>query len=151
MTDYPLGPPLELLRRLWRLEHGLEQLSRRMERRLGITGPQRLILRCVGKYPGLAAGQLASLLHLDRGTVSATLRRLEQRGLLERRRDPRDQRRVLLGLTAAGRDLDRPSAGTVEHAVEHLLASLGPREVARFGALIDQFAALVEAEAPEEP
>lgn len=147
-VEYPLGPALTLLRRMWRLEHALEQLSSRMERQLGVSAPQRLALRCIGKYPGLTAGQLARMLHLDPGTVSAMLRRLEKRALIERRRDPRDKRRVALGLTPSGRALDRATEGTVEHAVERLLAAIEPQQAERFGRLLDQFTALVEDEAP---
>jgi len=135
---YLLGPALEFLQHLWRLNHALERLSSRMERRLGITAQQRLVIRCVGKYPGMTAGQLARVLHLDPGTVSAALRRLEHKGALARRRDPRDMRRVTLGLTATGRALDRPATGTVEHAVGRLLDSAGSREVSATTALLSQ-------------
>jgi len=129
-VDYPLGPALDFLQRLWQLDHALEALSSRMQKRLGITAQQRLMLRCIGKYPGLAAGQLAVLLHLDPGTVSAALSRLELKGLLERRRDPRDPRRASLGLTAAGRALDRPAQGTAEDAVARLIANVDPQDLA---------------------
>jgi MarR family transcriptional regulator, organic hydroperoxide resistance regulator len=79
------------------------------------------VIRCVGKYPGMTAGQLATVLHVDPGTVSAALRRLEDKQLIERRRDPRDKRRVTLGLSAQGRALAQPSPCTVEHAVERLI------------------------------
>lgn len=147
-VEYPLGPALEFLRRLWRLDHALARRSRRMELELGVTAPQRLVLRCIGKYPGLTAGQLARLLHLDPGTVSAALRRLEARRLLVRRRDPRDRRRVVIGLTRAGRALDVSAPGTIEHAVERLLADLSPAAIARFTALVERFTALVEDDAP---
>lgn len=122
---YPLGDALEFLERVWRLNHAMQRCSNRMSRDLGLTGPQRLVVRCVGKYPGLTASQLAAILHLDRGTVSAALNRLEDKGLLERRADPRDGRRVTLGLTAEGRLLDRPTEHTIESAVEHLLRVTG--------------------------
>lgn len=134
----PLGPALEFLQHLWRLNQALERLSSRMERTLGITAQQRLVIRCVGKYPGMTAGQLARVLHLDPGTVSAALRRLEGKGVLARRRDRRDKRRVTLGLTAKGRTLDRPAAGTVEHAVERLLGSAGNKQVDATTALLSQ-------------
>lgn len=121
---YPLSPALSFLERLWALNHALEKLSGVMSERLGVTAQQRLIIRCLGKYPGLPAGQLASLLHVDPGTVSAALRRLESKGLIERRRDPRDQRRTSLGLTAKGRELDRATPGTVESAVEQLMVDV---------------------------
>ena len=143
---YPLGPALEFLQHLWRLNHALERLSSRMGRTLGITAQQRLIIRCVGKYPGMTAGQLACVLHLDPGTVSAALRRLEDKGVLARRRDPRDRRRVTLGLTTRGRALDRPAAGTAEHAVERLLATARSLEVGATTALLSQLIILLEHE-----
>lgn len=142
-ASYPLGPALDFLQRLWQLNHALEKVSSRMEKRLGVTAQQRLILRCVGKYPSMTAGQLASLLHVDPGTVSAALRRLESKGLLERRRDPRDKRRASLGLTAKGRALDRPAAGTVEHAVERLLEGAHADELASMVKIVDQLAGLL--------
>jgi len=139
----PLGPALDFLQRLWRLSHGMERLSSRMERRLGVTSQQWLILRCVGKYPGLTAGQLANLLHVDPGTVSAALRRLEAKGLLERRSDPRDRRRAALGLTAKGRALGGPARGTVEASVERLLQTAPPEEVTSLARVLDRFAGLL--------
>jgi DNA-binding MarR family transcriptional regulator len=127
--ELPLNPALSFLQRVWELNHALERLSNQMERRLGITAPQRFIVRCVGKYPGMTAGQLATILHLDRGSVSAALRRLEQQGILKRRRDPRDGRRVTLGLTPKGRSLDVAQSGTVESAVVHLLESSSKAEI----------------------
>jgi DNA-binding MarR family transcriptional regulator len=127
--ELPLNPPLSFLQRIWELNHALERLSNQMERRLGVTAPQRFIVRCVGKYPGMTAGQLAMILHLDRGSVSAALRRLEKQGILKRRRDPRDGRRVTLGLTPKGRSLDVSRSGTVESAVVHLLESSSKAEI----------------------
>lgn len=118
---YPLDPALDFIRHVAELNRALERLSSRMDRTLGVTAQQRLVLRCIGKYPGITAGQLAYVLHLDAGTISASLRRLEHRRLVERRHDPRDRRRVVLGLTGKGRELDRPTVGTVENVVEQLL------------------------------
>ena len=129
-SDYPLGPALEFLQQLWMLNHALEKLSARMESTLGVTAQQRFLLRVVSRYPGIGAGQLARLLHVDPGTVSAALARLESKSLLERRRDPRDKRRAALSLTRAGRALDQPLDGTVEDAVASWLRTLPPDELA---------------------
>jgi MarR family transcriptional regulator, organic hydroperoxide resistance regulator len=143
-ASYPLGAALEFLRSLWRLNHALEKLSSRMDQRLGVTAQQRLVIRCVGKYPGVTAGQLATLLHVDPGTASATLKRLEEKRLIERRRDPRDRRRVALGLTDRGRQIDRPTPGTIEDAAERLLAQNTAADVAGMAALIERFVVLLE-------
>jgi DNA-binding MarR family transcriptional regulator len=118
----PLGEALELMRRLWALNHELERMSGRMSRVLGITAQQRMVLRIVGRFPGIMSGRLSELLCVDAATVSTTMARLEKRGLLRRQRDPRDGRRVSVALTAAGRALDVPTTGTIEAAVETALA-----------------------------
>lgn len=142
---FPLGPALDFLQRLWRLDQALERLSSRMERRLGITAQQRLIVRCVGRFPGMTAGQLAGLLHVDPGTVSTSLGRLEARDLVVRRRDPNDSRRVALGLTAKGQALALPTTATVEDAVEELLAMTPPDELAQAVSIIERFTSLLQA------
>ena len=141
---FPLGPALDFLRRLWRLDQALERLSSHMEQRLGITAQQRLIVRCVGQFPGMTAGQLAGLLHVDPGTISAALRRLEAKDLVARRKDPRDSRRVALGLTARGRALDVPTPDTVEDAAEELLATTQTRDLENAISLIERFTALLQ-------
>jgi DNA-binding MarR family transcriptional regulator len=144
--DFPLEPTLKFMQKLWQLNHALEKLSSRTEATLGVTAQQRMIIRCVGKYPGMTAGQLATLLHLDPGTISAAVRRLEQKRLVERRRDDRDRRRVTLGLTARGRSLDRPAAGTVEHAVETLLRTTDAGALVTTREVLDALARLLVAE-----
>ena len=128
-TDFSLDPGLAFLQGLWELHHALELRSTTMERRLGITAQQRFVLRCVGKFPGMTAGRLARVLHLDPGTVSATLRRLERQKLLQRGRDPEDGRRVVLRLTEAGRAMARHRAGTVESGVIRLLEVSSKQEI----------------------
>jgi MarR family transcriptional regulator, organic hydroperoxide resistance regulator len=142
--DYPLGDALDFLRRLWRLNHALEKLSSRINQRLGVTAQQRLVIRCVGRYPGVTAGQLAGLLHIDPGTASATLKRLEEKRLIERRRDPRDKRRVALGLTARGRQIDRPTEGTPESAAQRMLAEMTDAEAIRVTTTLERFTKLLE-------
>lgn len=141
-----LSPALEFMEGVWRFNHALERASLRMEATLGVTAQQRLIIRCVGKYPGMTSGQLATLLHLDPGTISTSLGRLERKGLLQRRQDHRDKRRVILGLTAAGRALDIPMPGTVEHVVERWLASASAEETAAARRMLDKLAELLTEE-----
>ena len=125
----PLDDAHRFLRLLSELNHAIETCSKQMALRLGITFQQRTALRLVGRFPGITAGKLAETLHVDRGTLSATLGRLESKGLLERRPDPKDRRRVRLGLTSRGRALDVPQAGTVERAVERTLSSVASEQL----------------------
>src|ERR1700681_130025 len=97
-------------------------MSKRMEARLGVTGPQRLVLKIVGRFPGLSAGDLAHIVQLHPSTITGVLQRLVGRGLLVRERDPEDNRRVRLRLKARARSFTRASqGGTVEWAVTRAL------------------------------
>jgi DNA-binding MarR family transcriptional regulator len=119
-----LGEVLEFMRLLWAVDHGLQSTSKRMEASLGITGPQRLVLRLVGRFPGITAGNLAQILHVHPSTLTGVLKRLEKRGLLERKSDPLDGRKALFALTEPGRALDVPSTGTVEASVQRVLSRM---------------------------
>ncbi len=119
-----LGPVLDFMRALWALDHALQSASKRMEARQGVTAPQRLVVRIVGRFPAISAGEVAEILHLHPSTLTGVLKRLEDRGLLARRPDPADGRRALLQLTPRGRAIDRLRNGTVEAAVRRTLRRL---------------------------
>ncbi len=119
----PLGAVLDFMRLLWAVDHSLQSASKRMEASYGVTGPQRLVVRIVGRFPGIAAGRVAEILHVHPSTLTGILKRLESRGILQRKSDPRDARRALFGLTPKGRKLDTLRTGGVEQAVRRVLAA----------------------------
>jgi MarR family transcriptional regulator, organic hydroperoxide resistance regulator len=115
---------LAFLRALWAVDHALRSMSKRMLAELGLTGPQRFVLRILGRVPKIMPSELAELLHLDRGTVSGIVERLVEQQLVVRHAHPHDGRSVLLELSARGKPLDREAPGTVEACVRRALASL---------------------------
>lgn len=116
-----LGEVLDFMRIIWEVDHALQRTSKRMEKAIGVTGPQRLVIRIVGRFPGIPAGHLAKLLHVHPSTLTGILKRLERQGVIRRRADARDGRRSLLGLTDKGRQFDVETEGTVEAAIQHAL------------------------------
>lgn len=121
---YDLDPVLDFMRLLWHVEHGLQSMSKRMEATLGITGPQRLVLRIVAERPGLSAGELARIVHLHPSTITGILERLVRKELLRRERDRHDSRRIRLWPQAAAKRFVTASAATVESAVTRGLAGI---------------------------
>jgi DNA-binding MarR family transcriptional regulator len=119
-----LGESIEFLRTLWSLTHELRALSKRMRSRLGLTGPQRLVIRILGSTPDLSATELAELIELHPSTLTGILRRLEERGFIARGSHPHDARRAVLRLTAAGLRMNRKNEHTVEAAVSRALGRL---------------------------
>jgi MarR family transcriptional regulator, organic hydroperoxide resistance regulator len=57
-----MGPVLEFMRVAWALDHALQKMSKHMETALGITAPQRLVIRLLGRFPGMSAGLLAIII-----------------------------------------------------------------------------------------
>ncbi|MFL6298441.1 MAG: MarR family winged helix-turn-helix transcriptional regulator [Actinomycetes bacterium] len=68
-----------------------------------LTYPQYLTLLALWESEEpLSVGTLGERLRLDSGTLTPLLKRLESAGLVARRRDPRDERRVLVEVTHEG-------------------------------------------------
>ncbi|MGO4599786.1 MarR family winged helix-turn-helix transcriptional regulator [Terrabacter sp. 2RAF25] len=70
----------------------------------GLSYPQYIALMGVGEHGPLTVSGLGELMHLDSGTLSPLLKRMEKAGLVGRARDPEDERRVLVSITPTGRD-----------------------------------------------
>jgi DNA-binding MarR family transcriptional regulator len=70
---------------------------------LGLTYPQYVTMLVLWEADGpVSVGDLGARLHLDSGTLSPLIKRLGHLGLVDRRRDPADDRRVLISLTPEG-------------------------------------------------
>ncbi|HTR55862.1 MAG TPA: MarR family transcriptional regulator [Kofleriaceae bacterium] len=121
---------LQFMQRLWELAHALDVRSKRMAVTIGVTGPQRLVLRIVGKTPGQSASEIATTLGKHPSTLTGVLARLEDRGLILRAADQVDRRRTRFTLTAAGKRIDRESRGTVEAAIRRALGRTSSAHVA---------------------
>ena len=142
---------LQFMQLLWAVVHGVEKTSKRMNAEIGVTGPQRLVLRVVGLSPGVSAGDVAAVLHVHPSTLTGILQRLIAQRLLARGRDRRDSRRAVLRLTARGARVNADSAGTVEAAVATALAGCAPRDRAAARRVLERLSACLEGTAPRLP
>lgn len=140
----PLGKELEFLRLLWAVDHGLNRMSKRMEAKYGVTGPQRLAIRFIGRFPGISAGKLASILHMHPSTLTGILRRLERGKLVIRHADPRDGRRLMLMLSEKGRRRDADKHGTIEAVVRATLSKSSPQQIEATSRLLTTLARALE-------
>lgn len=88
---------------------------------LGLTYPQYLVLNVLWRNDEQTVGAIAEKLALESSTLTPLLKRLETAGLLHRRRNPDNERQVVVALTRQGRAL-RERAGCLGDA---LLAASG--------------------------
>jgi MarR family transcriptional regulator, organic hydroperoxide resistance regulator len=75
--------------------------------KLGITYPQYLVIMALWEEEGVRVSRLGERLYLDSATLTPLLKRLEARGLVERRRSQVDERVVEVFLTPEGRGLEQ--------------------------------------------
>lgn len=75
---------------------------------LGLTFPQYLVMLDLLDAAPQTVNNLGARVAMDTGTITPLLKRLEKSGLITRRRDTEDERRVMVDLTPQGRALRDP-------------------------------------------
>src|SRR3546814_9468843 len=106
-------------------------LARRFDQALrpsGLTSGQFSLLMSLNRPKAPSIGSVAALLAMDRTTLTANLKPLERRGLVETAVDPADRRGRLLMLTAAGRVLLRSAVPIWKRTHEEIERLLAPEE-----------------------
>lgn len=91
---------------------------------LDITYPQYLVLLVLWKEGSQSVTEIGELLLLESNTLTPLLKRMEQKGLLERKRSEKDERKVLISLTSTGEAL-KQEASTIP---DKLLTSFAGNE-----------------------
>ncbi|MEO8845723.1 MAG: MarR family transcriptional regulator [Kofleriaceae bacterium] len=137
----PSGETLQFMQRTWELVHALDVRSKRMVKAVGVTGPQRLVIRIIGQKPNQTASQIAMTLGKHPSTLTGVLARLQGRGMIAREADAEDRRRARFTLTAGGKKIDKLQKGTVEAAVRR---ALGRTTEGKIEAMRELLALLVE-------
>ena len=90
---------------LYVLSKEITGLYRPILQELDLTYPQYLVMMVLWEQEGLTVSAIGEKLFLDSGTLTPVLKRLESKGLINRIRNKRDERMVLLFLTEQGKDL----------------------------------------------
>jgi len=106
-SDQALKLDHQLCFALYSASLAMTKLYKPLLEELGLTYPQYLALLVLWEQDGLTVSDLGERLHLDSGTLTPLLKRLEAAGYVSRLRDVQDERRVLIRLTAAGRQLKK--------------------------------------------
>jgi MarR family transcriptional regulator, organic hydroperoxide resistance regulator len=109
---------------LYAATRAVTQTYGRLLAEAGITYPQYLTMLALwGAEEPLTVGEVGARLRLDSGTLTPLLKRLEAAGLVVRRRDAEDERRVLLEVTDQGWQLRDQVAHVPGALVESLSMS----------------------------
>lgn len=105
---------------LYAASRAMTQAYRPALQGLGLTYPQYVVLLVLWDGDDIPLKALGARLMLDSGTLTPLVKRLEARGLLERVRDPEDERRTRIRLTVEGRDLRARAHAVPESLLCHI-------------------------------
>ncbi len=107
MADAALRLDRQLCFSVYAATRALEAAYRPLLAPFGLTYPQYLVLLVLLEEDRASVREIGARLHLDSGTLSPLLKRLEATGFVTRRRRASDERVVEIHLTAAGKRLER--------------------------------------------
>ena len=140
LPDYVLDPsPLAVFTRLQRVGLHLERLQAEAMAEIDMTFADYTLIATLHREPvphALAVSRLAELVLRPMGSITQLVDRLERSGLVARRFDPDDRRRVLIELTDAGVEIAERGDKSYRVARERVLAALSTTEVDRIDSAV---------------
>ena len=101
-----------------------------------LTKQQFTVLAAVEQNEGISQTDLVALTGIDRSTLAEMIRRMIDKGLLDRERTESDQRANAVRIAAAGKKALRSARTASERVERMLLASLSAADRARFVKLL---------------
>ena len=112
MSDPPFSTKLDdqLCFALYATSNAVTRFYRPHLKALGLTYPQYIVMLVLWEHDGITVNALGTRLGLDSGTLTPLLKRLEGAGLIHRKRDKGDERRVLISLSEQGTSLEERAA-----------------------------------------
>ena len=77
---------------------------------LGITYTQYITMMVMWEHKELRVKEIGEHLYLDSGTLTSVLKKLEEKGFVTRKRSDKDERGLIVKITAAGEALKEKAA-----------------------------------------
>ncbi|AUX62270.1 MarR family transcriptional regulator [Simonsiella muelleri] len=104
---------------------------------LDLTYPQYLVMLVLWEQGEQTVNQIGAKLHLDSGTLTPLLKRLQVKNLVQRERNQTDERTVMISLTESGKSLEH-QASEIPLKIANCL-NLNETEIAVLHKIIGQF------------
>lgn len=90
---------------VYALSREITKIYRPFLEQLGLTYTQYLVMIVLWEKDGIPLKELGKSLNLDSGTLTPLLKKLEIEGLIQRKRDFKDERNLIIHLTEKGLEL----------------------------------------------
>ncbi|MFH2059086.1 MAG: MarR family winged helix-turn-helix transcriptional regulator [Pseudomonadota bacterium] len=128
-----------------RINQSVDLHSRYLVRHFGLTGPQLIILQVIFKKKEISINEIAKTVSLGQPTVTGILERLENRGLIIRRRSNSDKRKVFISITATCQELMKKAPPPMQEHFINSFSSLQDWEQSMILASLQRIVSLMDA------
>ncbi len=123
----------------------IDMNSKKLVKRVGLTGPQLIILREIAAKNDISPGAIANAVSLSQATVTGILERMEKRKLLTRKRSENDKRRIMVRLTDLGRQTVENAPPLMQESFVDRFAGLQEWEQTLILSVLQRLVVLMEA------
>ncbi len=116
-----------------------ENFANKVAEEVRLTPRQYMVLTAASESPGISQTGLVAMTGIDRSTLADIVRRLvEDKGLLNRRRDKNDARAYAVSLTSTGKDVLNRMKEPAEEADRATLSALSEAERKQLLKMLDR-------------
>lgn len=107
----------------------------------------RAILLYLGEADKVVtAGMVSDFMHVSTARVAVLLKKMEAKGLIEKERDPKDARKVMVRLSAQGGECAAGLHGQISACVEAMIDQIGMERMLEFAAIADEIHSIFKPE-----
>jgi len=109
-------------------------------KKIGLSGSQLWIMQQVYNFNGISNAELAKNLTIHVSTCSLLVNKLIKKNLIEKTRDPKDERKIVLTLSLKGKQLMAKAPKSPEGAIPSTLKKLNIEELEELNIVLTKFA-----------
>jgi DNA-binding MarR family transcriptional regulator len=143
-----------ILQSLRAIVRDLRRASVSCEKQFGLSAAQLFVLQTLRSQPGMSLGEVAERTATDQSSVSVVVRKLEEKGLVQKQTSSQDARRLELSLTRAGKRLAEKTPPAVQDLLIQSITDLSIHDRRLLAELLDRIVPSGTGEQPmffEEP
>jgi len=134
---------------LRKIIRAIDMNSKKLVKRVGLTGPQLVILQEISNLKEVTTGEIARAVSLSQATVTGILERMEKRGLLARHRSDSDKRRTMVHITDTGRQILEDAPPLMQEAFVERFSGLPDWEQTMILSALQHLVSIMDAKAIE--
>lgn len=112
-----------------------------------LTVQQELMMGCIIRHEPMTAVEIASMFHISKSAVSQVLAKLENKDLIERRKNPCDRRQELIQLSEQGKQYAAMTQAVIRTLVEKYYSQISLEDLAHMLRTLRQLNTVIQSTA----